>query len=218
MITIIVVDCHHLVRVGIAKILGDIDTFKVVGEARDGEEALKLACKLRPQVILMDIKMPGMGSIEATKKLLDIDQALNIVAIAPCDNEVYASCMIQAGAKGYITKGAPPEELIASINAVIRGKLYMSREIASQLAFKAVNGETDRSLFNQLSRRELQIAMMVIRGVKVKSIADTFCVSAKTVNSYRYRIFEKLCIGSDVELAILALRYKMFDIDELMLA
>ena len=187
----------------------------MVGEAGNGEEAIGLTRKLRPQVILIDIKMPGMDGIEATKKLLEIDRALNIIAIASCDNEVYASCMIRAGAKGYITKGAPPEELIASITAVIRGKLYMAREIASRLALKVVNGDAEQSLFDQLSKRELQTAMMVVKGVKAKSIADIFCVSTKTVNSYRYRIFEKLSINSDVELAILAIRYKMFDVDEL---
>ena len=159
--------------------------------------------------------MPGLGSIEATKKLLDIDRGFNIIAIASCDNEVYAASMMRAGAKGYISKGAPPKELVSSITSVMRGKLYMSREIASQLALKALNGDADQSLFNQLSKRELQTAMMVVKGVKAKFIADMFCVSTKTIKSYRYRIFEKLRINSDVELAILAIRYKMFDIDEL---
>ena len=195
MVTIFVVNCHHLMRVGISRILTDIDAFQVVGEAKDGEEALRLVRELRPQIVLMDIKMPGMGGIEATKKLLQINRAFSIIAIASCDNDVYASRMIQAGAKGYITKGAPPEELIAAITAVMKGKLYISNDIASQLALQAVNGEIGQSLFDQLSKRELQTAMMVVRGVKAKSIADTFCVSTKTVNSYRYRIFEKLHIN-----------------------
>ena len=218
MITIIIVDEHNLVRVGIARVLSDIDTFKVVGEAKGGEEAVSLVRKLQPQVILMNVKMQGMDGIEATRKLLQINPSFNIIAVASCNNDVYVSSMIQAGAKGYITKGSSPEELIASITAVVNGKLYMSSDIASRLALQTARGQREQPLFNQLSNRELQTAMMVVKGVKTKSIADTFCVSTKTVNSYRYRIFEKLDINSDVELAILAIRYKMFDIDELMLS
>ena len=216
MITIVIVDYHHLVRVGISRILTDIGKFNVVGEANDGEEAVGLARQLKPQVILIDVKTPGIGGIEATKKLLKIDGGFNIIALGSCHDDVYASHMIKAGAKGYITKHAPPEELIASITVVMKGKLYMSNDVAHQLALNAMFGkDLASSPFDQLSERELQTAMMIVRGLKVGSIADMFCISAKTVNSYRYRIFEKLHVNSDVELAIFAIKHKIFDIDEL---
>ena len=164
MITIVIVDEHNLVRVGIARVLSDIDTFKVIGEAKEGEEAVSLVRKLRPQVILMSVKMQGMDGIEATKKLQQISRSFNIIAIASCNHDVYVSSMIQAGAKGYITKHSPPEELIASITAVVKGKLYMSSDIASQLALQTARGQREQSLFNQLSNRELQTAMMVVKG------------------------------------------------------
>ena len=217
MITIVIVDYHHLVRVGISRILTDIGKFNVVGEANDGEEAVGLARQLKPQVILIDVKTPGIGGIEATKKLLKIDGGFNIIALGSCHDDVYASHMIRAGAKGYITQHAPPEELIASITLVMKGKLYMSKDVAQQLALNTMLGRNvASSLFNQLSERELQTAMMIVRGLKVASIANMFCISMKTVNSYRYRIFEKLHVNSDVELAILAIKHRIFDIDELM--
>ncbi|MBT8123643.1 MAG: response regulator [Gammaproteobacteria bacterium] len=217
MITIVIVDCYHLVRVGISRILTDIGNFKVVGEANDGEEAVGIARKLKPKVILIDVKTPGTDGIETTKKLLKIDSGFNIIALGSCHDDVYASRMIKAGAKGYITKKAPPEELITSITLVMKGKFYVSNDVAHRLALDSVFGtDVKQSVFNQLSERELQTAMMITRGLRAAKIADIFCISAKTVNSYRYRIFEKLHVNSDVELAILAIKYKMFNIDELM--
>lgn len=214
MIKIIVVDDHDLVRMGIARMLSDIEGFMVVGEAKSGEDALKLVNKTRPHIVLMDVKMPGMGGIEATKKLLALDNDIRVIAVTSCDDDIYPTRLIQAGAMGYITKGAAPAEMISAIKTVMDGKPFMSSEIAQQLALKSSGGMArEVSPFEQLSERELQTAMMIVQGEKVTSIADTFCVSPKTINSYRYRIFEKLSVNSDVELAILAVKHKMFDVD-----
>jgi DNA-binding NarL/FixJ family response regulator len=119
---------------------------------------------------------------------------------------------MQAGAVGYVTKGAEFVEITDAINKVIRGDLYMSNSIAQQLALKTFSGGNNQeSPFEKLSQRELQTAMLIANGQKVNDIANTFCVSPKTVNSYRYRIFEKLDINSDVELTLLAVKHNLLD-------
>lgn len=214
MTKILIVDDHDLVRMGIARMLADVDGFTVVGEANSGEEALQLARTLKPHVVLMDVKMPGIGGLEATKKLLAIDPGIRIVAVTACDDDLYPERLMKAGALGYITKGADLEEMIAAIKTTAKGTPYMSADIAQQLALKRfVAKEGAASPFDALSERELQTAVLIASGRKVQDIADTFCVSPKTVNSYRYRIFEKLSVGSDVELALLAVRHNILELE-----
>lgn len=148
--------------------------------------------------------------------MLGVNKNVNVIAITSCDDELYPSRLLQAGAVAYLTKKAEPEEVIKAINRVVSGKSYVSQVIAQQLALKNTPLSTSESLlFNQLSERELQIAMMTVRGEKPSVIAEKLNISAKTINSYRYRIFEKFDIGSDVELVHLAIKHKMFDIDTL---
>ena len=212
MTKILVVDDHDLVRTGIMRMLADIDGFQIVGEAKSGEDAVTKARILKPDVVLMDVKMPGMGGLEATKKLLNVNPQLKIVAVTACDDDLHPPRLMQAGAVGYVTKDADFGEIVDAINKVVRGDMYMSASIAQQLALKNFNGSTSQeSPFQKLSQRELQTAMHIANGKKVNEIADTFCVSPKTVNSYRYRIFEKLDINSDVELTLLAVKYNLLD-------
>jgi two-component system invasion response regulator UvrY len=209
---ILVVDDHDLVRMGIVRMLADIDGYQVVGDAKSGEEAVAKARILKPDVVLMDVKMPGMGGLEATKKLLTVNPAIKIIAVTACDDDLYPTRLMQAGAVGYVTKGAEFVEITDAINKVIRGDLYMSNSIAQQLALKTFSGGNNQeSPFEKLSQRELQTAMLIANGQKVNDIANTFCVSPKTVNSYRYRIFEKLDINSDVELTLLAVKHNLLD-------
>jgi len=192
--------------------LADVDGYHVVGEAKSGEEALTKARILKPDVVLMDVKMPGMGGLEATKKLLTVNPVIKIIAVTACDDDVYPTRLMQAGAVGYVTKGAEFAEITDAINKVIRGDLYMSNSIAQQLALRTFSGNgSQESPFEKLSQRELQTAMLIANGQKVNDIANTFCVSPKTVNSYRYRIFEKLDINSDVELTLLAVKHNLLD-------
>lgn len=192
--------------------LADIDGYQVVGDAKSGEEAVTKARILKPDVVLMDVKMPGMGGLEATKKLLTVNPAIKIIAVTACDDDLYPTRLMQAGAVGYVTKGAEFTEITDAINKVIRGDLYMSNSIAQQLALKTFSGGNNQeSPFEKLSQRELQTAMLIANGQKVNDIANTFCVSPKTVNSYRYRIFEKLDINSDVELTLLAVKHNLLD-------
>jgi two-component system, NarL family, invasion response regulator UvrY len=209
---ILVVDDHDLVRMGIVRMLADIKGYQVVGDAKSGEEAVTKARTLLPDVVLMDVKMPGMGGLEATKKLLVVNPSIKIIAVTACDDDLYPTRLMQAGAVGYVTKGAEFSEITSAIDKVIRGDLYMSNSIAQQLALKNFSGGGNQeSPFEKLSQRELQTAMLIANGQKVNDIANTFCVSPKTVNSYRYRIFEKLDINSDVELTLLAVKHNLLD-------
>lgn len=192
--------------------LADVDGFHVVGDAKSGEEAVTKARALKPDVVLMDVKMPGMGGLEATKKLLSVNPTLKIIAVTACDDDLYPTRLMQAGAVGYVTKGAEFTEITNAITRAIRGELYMSSSIAQQLALRNFAGTNHQeSPFQKLSQRELQTAMLIANGQKVNDIANAFCVSPKTVNSYRYRIFEKLAINSDVELTLLAVKHNLLD-------
>lgn len=212
MTKILVVDDHDLVRMGIVRMLSDVGGYQVVGDAKSGEEAVTKARMLLPDVVLMDVKMPGMGGLEATKKLIAARPSVKVIAVTACDDDLYPNRLMQAGAKGYVTKGAEFSEIVNAINKVIRGDLYMSTNLAQQMALKNfLGGSHQDSPFEKLSSRELQTAMCIAKGQKVNDIAASFCVSPKTVNSYRYRIFEKLDINSDVELTLLAVKHNLLD-------
>lgn len=205
LIKVLLVDDHELVRIGIKRLLQDINGIKVIGEASTGEEAIKIARELIPDVVLMDVQMPGIGGLEATKKMLRHNPDIKILALTVCDDEPYPSRLLQAGAAGYITKGCDTDEMVRAIRTVHSGQRYISSEIAQQLALKRFT-KPDESPLDILSERELQIMLMITKGEKVQEISDKLCLSPKTVNSYRYRIFEKLSINNDVELTLLAMR------------
>ncbi|WP_405121058.1 UvrY/SirA/GacA family response regulator transcription factor [Pseudomonas leptonychotis] len=211
MIRVLVVDDHDLVRTGITRMLADIDGLHVVGQAESGEESLKKARELKPDVVLMDIKMPGIGGLEATRKLIRSHPDLKVVAVTACEEDPFPTRLLQAGAAGYLTKGAALEEMVQAIRMVFSGQRYISPQIAQQLALKSFQPQSSNSPFDLLSEREIQTALMITGCQKVQAISDKLCLSPKTVNTYRYRIFEKLSITSDVELALLAVRHGMID-------
>lgn len=210
LIKVLLVDDHELVRLGIKRLLQDVSGMKVVGESATGEEAIRLAKTLIPDVVLMDVQMPGIGGLEATRKMIRHNPDLKVLALTVCDDEPYPSRLLQAGAAGYITKGCDPDEMIRAIRTVHAGQRYISSGIAQQLALKRFTKDEDSPL-DILSERELQIMLMITSGQKVQEISDKLCLSPKTVNSYRYRIFEKLGINSDVELTLLAIRLSLVE-------
>lgn len=214
MIDVLVVDDHDLVRAGITRMLEDVSGIKVVGEAASGEDAIQKCRELHPNVVLMDIKMPGIGGLEATRKLYRIDPDIRVIAVTVCGDDPFPSRLLQAGAAGYVTKGADLDEMVQAIRVVKAGQRYISPEIAQKLALKPFSAEPDESPFDMLSEREIQIAMMIVNCYKVQEISDKLCLSPKTVNSYRYRIFDKLQISSDVELTLLAVRHGMIDAEQ----
>lgn len=211
LIRVLVVDDHDLVRTGITRMLADIDGLQVVGQAESGEDALKFARELKPDVVLMDVKMPGIGGLEATRKLQRSYPDIKVVAVTVCEEDPFPTRLLQAGAAGYLTKGAGLDEMIQAIRLVFAGQRYISPQIAQQLALKSFQPQTSASPFELLSEREIQIALMIVGCQKVQTISDKLNLSPKTVNTYRYRIFEKLSVTSDVELTLLAVRHGMVD-------
>ena len=214
MINILLVDDHELVRTGIRKILDDVKGFKVVGETGSGEEALQYCRKSEPDVVLMDVNMPGIGGLEATKKILRYAPDVKIIVLTVHNEDPFPSKVMQIGASGYLTKGAGPDEMINAIRSVHSGQRYITPEIAQQIAlsqFKSV----DENPFNSLSERELQIMLMITRGERVPDISTQLSLSSKTINSYRYRMFEKLNVGNDVELTHLAIRHGMLNSEKM---
>ncbi|ELA08072.1 LuxR family transcriptional regulator [Moraxella macacae 0408225] len=206
MITVLLIDDHDLVRMGISRMLADSLDIRVVGEADNGETGLSLARKLNPNVILLDVNMPNMDGLEVTKRLMQIDKNNKILAVSSLVNKPYPSLLIKAGVSGYITKGTPLDEMIKAIKKVAQGNRYFSADVAEQLADMLVSNK-NQSPFDLLSEREMQVAMMVVNCHSPQQIADQLFVSVKTINTYRYRIFEKLNIDSDVKLTHLAMRH-----------
>jgi len=205
LIKVLLVDDHQIVREGIKRLLSEIDGIEVVAEAGSGEEALQIAKQEEINVVLMDIQMPGIGGIEATRKLVHYFPEMKILVLTICDDDIFPTRLMRSGAAGYITKGCPSEELVRAIKQVNAGERYLSSEVAQQLALKRFDDK--ESPFDQLSERELQVLLMITQGQKVQKIADQLHLSPKTVNTYRYRIFAKLGIKSDVELTHMALRH-----------
>jgi len=213
LINVLLVDDHELVRTGIKRILDDVRGFKVVGEAKDGEAAVQFCRQYTPNIVLMDMNMPGMGGLEATKKICRYCPDVKIIVLTVNCEDPFPSKVMQIGAHGFLTKGAGSDEMVRAIRSVHAGQRYIAPEIAQQIALAQVTGRTDENPFQSLSERELQIMLMITKGEKAQDIADRLNLSSKTVNSYRYRMFEKLNVGGDVELTHLAIRHKMIDID-----
>ncbi len=209
-IRVLLVDDHELVRTGIHRLLEDFDDIDVIAEADSGELAIKLVRELNPQVVLMDVNMPGIGGLEATRKLVQIAPETKVIVVTIHLDEPFPTRLLEAGASGYLTKGCAVAEIVDAIRQVSKGKRFIGSDVAQQLALTMLPG-SDKSPFDSLSQRELQVMLMVTQGQKIQEIADKLCLSPKTVSTYRYRLFEKLDVKSDVELTHLAMRHGMID-------
>lgn len=207
MIRVLLADDHDLVRTGMRRLLDDVTTIEVVGEATTGEEAIHLCRELAPQAVLMDINMPGMGGLEATKKILHYNDAIKIIVVTMNEDEVLAQTLLKAGAAGYLTKGCLINEIVHAIKEVTAHRHYITPQIATQLALAGTRPDKEQSPFHELSERELQVMLMTLDGRKTNEISDSLCLSPKTISTYRHRLFTKLGIQSDVELARLAMKY-----------
>lgn len=206
MIKVLVVDDHDLVRMGISRMLADDVAIEVIGEADSGEEAIRMVRALSPDVVLLDVNMPNIGGVETTKRLRQFDEKVKILAVSSVSAQPYPSMLLKAGVNGYITKGTPLDEMIKAIKKVYQGSKYFSSDVAEQLADMLLT-DNEESPFDRLSEREKQVAMMVVNCQSPQKIADQLFVSVKTVNTYRYRIFEKVGVDSDVKLTHLAMRH-----------
>lgn len=211
MIRIMLVDDHRLVRAGLKRVLTEVADMEVVAEASSGEEALELVRDITPDVVLMDINMPGIGDLEATRRLLQRSPGVKVIVVSMHLEEPYPSRMLAAGAAGYISKDSAADEVVTAIRRVHGGGHYVAADVAGNLAASLVKGPSGASPFDQLSQRETQVMLMVTKGYSTQEISDRLHLSPKTVSTYRYRLFEKLGVGNDVELTRMAMRYGLLD-------
>lgn len=210
MIKIILADDHDLVRTGIRRILEDVKDFSIVAEAKNGEDAVQLCRKDAPDVVLMDVNMPGIGGLEATKRIVRMSENTRVICVSMHKESPIPMQVMNAGAFGFLTKDAEPDEVIIAIRKVVAGQKYLCNEIAHSIAIEKLSPSVENP-FTELSTRELSIAMRLTKGQRVPDIANELSINAKTVNTYRYRMFEKLGVTTDVELTHLALRHKLID-------
>lgn len=210
MIRVVLVDDHKLVRIGIRKILEGASDIEVIGEADSGEEGVRLAEKLRPDMVLMDKFMPGIGGLEASRRILAKDLAkvvcLTVNATGPLPRRA-----LDLGVHGFLTKSCAPEEMIEGVRRVHGGERFLSAEIARQLAQDSLTAGKSRNAIDNLSERELQVLMMLAQGHSPGDISNRLALSPKTVSTYRSRIFQKLDADSDVELVRIAMRHGLVD-------
>lgn len=210
MISVIIVDDHALVRMGIRRLLDDLPDVEVVAEAESGEMALTLVKTHQPDVVLLDMKMPGIDGWEVTRRLTKSYPQIKVIAVTAMSSEPLPGRILQLGAMGYLTKESGAEEMAAAIRKVAKGERYLSAEIAQKMAINSLQSPED-SPFDRLSEREMQVMLMITRGMMVQDIADRLFLSSKTVNGYRYRMFEKLEIKNDVELTFLAMKHRVIE-------
>ncbi len=202
--TILLVDDHAIVREGYRALLQKQPGLKVVAEASDGAEAYRLYKAIRPDLVIMDLTMPGFGGVETIKRIRQWDGGARILVFTMHQNAAYAVQAIRAGAKGYVTKSSPPEALVRAVFDVLRGKIALSTDIDHELALSRI---ADRpSATDVLTPREFAILRMLLAEKTTEDIADLLHVSPKTVANTRYLIKSKLGAASDIELVLVALR------------
>ncbi|MFC7781164.1 two-component system response regulator LetA [Legionella taurinensis] len=210
MIKVLIVDDHALVRMGIRRLLDDLPDMEVVAEAENGEQALTLVKTCKPDVVLLDMKMPGIDGWEVTRRLKKSNPQIKIIAVTAMCAEPLPTRILQLGAMGYLTKESGAQEMAAAIRKVAKGEKYLSAEIAQKMAINSLEA-VEESPFDRLSEREMQVMFMITSGMTVQDIADRLFLSSKTINGYRYRMFDKLGIKNDVELTFLAMKHRIIE-------
>lgn len=210
-VNILLVDDHELFRSGLKRILQERDGLVVVDEAASGEEALVKVRKNLPDLVLMDINMPGLGGMETIRRLQRMHPELPVIAVTILNDDPFPSRLLDAGARGFVTKGDSADELFRAIDAVLKGKHHISASVAQKLALSGFLGEAEASPLSMLTAREMQTMLMLAQGKSNGEIADIMYLSPKTISTFRSRLFEKLGVTSNVELSQLALRYKLID-------
>lgn len=211
MIKVLLVDDHELVRTGIAALLNSQDDISVVGVTNSGEDALEILDNIMPDVILMDINMPGIGGVEACRRMLQRFPEIRIIALSVHNDGPIPPQLLKMGALGFISKGSAVEEMVNAIHAVIDGKRFLCSEVASNLAFQGLPGGGAESPFSKLSQREAEVVNLILQGKSIKEISALLVISDKTVNTYRYRLYDKLKVKNDVELTRMAVKFSHID-------
>ncbi|MCB1803362.1 MAG: UvrY/SirA/GacA family response regulator transcription factor [Gammaproteobacteria bacterium] len=211
MIRILLVDDHDLFRAGVRSILQAQEGMVVVGEHATGEGAIEAVRSDPPDLILMDVNMPGIGGIEATRKVLQIAPSVRVIAVTVLSDDPFPNQLLDAGARGFISKGCGSDEMLEAIRMVMRGQHYVSGDVAQKLTLANFRNRGESSPFASLSAREMQVMMMITRGQGTQQISDSLFLSPKTVSTYRHRLYEKLDVSNDVELTHLAIRHGLLD-------
>ncbi|MBW8824384.1 MAG: response regulator [Xanthomonadales bacterium] len=208
-IRVYLVDDHALVRAGMKMILaGEVD-IEVVGEADSGEMALDQIRQLKPDVVLCDIHLPGLSGLEVTERITGGALETKVIAVSVLEDGPMPKRLLDAGASGYVGKGGDASELVRAVRDVVRGKRFLASSVAQAIALSSVSG--DSSPFDGLSGRELEVSLLLLRGLRQEEIAKRLSLSAKTVNTHKSRAFEKLGVRDTVALARLASQYGLVD-------
>jgi two-component system invasion response regulator UvrY len=210
MIKVLLVDDHELVRTGIESLLNASGIISVIGVANSGEEALEIIEKLYPDVILMDINMPGIGGKEACRRLLQHHPNIKIIALSVLNDGPIPEQILSMGVKGFITKSSTATEMVNAIQRVMEGDRFLCSDVANNLAFSNLSGH-EKSPFAKLSQRESEVVALILQGMSIKEMSELLVLSDKTINTYRYRLYEKLGVKNDVELTRLAVKFNYID-------
>ncbi len=210
MINVLLTDDHALVRTGIKRLLEDSAIVKIVGEADSGEESIQMVQQLHPDVILMDVNMPGIGGVEACRRILQRDPQQKIIILTVHNEQTFPKRLLEIGARGYLTKECDPGEMINAVRQVHQGGSYIEPRIAQQLALSLLPGNADNPV-DRLSRREFQVMLMISQGMSNTQISERLCLSPKTVSTYRSRLLEKLGAHNEVDLVRIAVEQGMVD-------
>ncbi len=210
MISVLLTDDHALVRSGIRRLLEDSKQVKIVGEAECGEDSLQMTQELKPDVILMDVNMPGIGGVETCRRILQRDPSQKIIVLTVHSEQTFPKRMLEIGAKGYLTKECGVDEMLEAIKQVHGGSSYIATSIAQQLALSLLPGNDDNPI-DKLSRREFQVMLMISNGLSNIEISEKLCLSPKTISTYRLRLLEKLGAHNEVDLIKIAVEQGMVE-------
>jgi DNA-binding NarL/FixJ family response regulator len=205
MIRVLVADDHAVVREGLKGIVAQNDDMAVVGEAGTGHEVLEFVRSRECDVVLLDLSMPGKDGLDTLKELRHVRPRLPVLILSVYPEDQYAVRLLRAGAAGYLTKESAPEELVAAIRKVSRHGRYVSATLAERLA-SFLDSPDDRPPHERLSDREYRVMIMIASGKTVGEVADSLCLSVKTVSTYRARALEKLSMKTNAEFAFYAMK------------
>ena len=202
--TIVLVDDHAVVRAGVRRLLEQEPLFEVIGEAESGEKAYQIFSELKPDVMVMDLSMPGMGGLESIRRILMRYEKAKILVLSMHEDLSFANQALKLGAKGYLIKNALADDLVKSIETVSNGEVFLSAEIAKKMAMQSISGNQDP--VHELSAREFEIFRLLAEGLDIDAIASTLNISSKTVSNYQTMIKQKLDINTPIELIRYAIK------------
>lgn len=208
-ISVMLVDDHAVVRMGFRLLLEGSSDIRVVAEAESGEDAVRRIQEVKPQVVVMDLSMPGIGGLEALSRILARDPAAKILVLTAHEDAMHAKRVLKAGALGYLSKRSAPEALIQAIRQVMQGRTFLEPAIAQELAVQQVTGE--RTPVDMLSEKEFKVFLALAKGQSVADIAEVLSLSPRTIGTHLYNIKQKLGASNSAELAIIAMRHGLMD-------